>query len=148
MLAQSELGRLFIRSNNLDDDDEDDDGTSNSGSLRRRRRPPPDPDRFPKVPSEKGEELMNSGDFGSSEIQAGSRVAREKNLARRILDRELGADNSARERANQRLMAQVRPLNRSVCTSLTSYPIGNDTILNRRYNHTLQRSCLFWTILR
>jgi WD repeat-containing protein 23 len=58
--------------------------------LPRRRRPPPDPNRFPKVPSDKGTELMNSGEFGSTERTA---VRHRKKLARRILDRELGVGN-------------------------------------------------------
>ncbi|POS80152.1 LEC14B protein [Diaporthe helianthi] len=66
----------------------------------RRRRQPPDPNRFPKVPSDKGIELMNSGAFGSTDRSA---VRHRKKLVRRILDRELGVGDP---RINQAAMAQ------------------------------------------
>jgi len=84
-----------------DDDDEE------YGPRRRRGRVRPDPNRFPKVPSEKGVELMNSGNFGVSDIRALSTITQKKKLARRILDRELGLDVGPRRKANQLLMAQV-----------------------------------------
>jgi WD repeat-containing protein 23 len=99
LLASSELGRLFLRTA---EDDEDD-----YGPRRRRARNRPDPNRFPKVPSDKGIELMNSGKFGASEIKALSTITQRKKLARRILDRELGIDSGPRRKANQLLMAQV-----------------------------------------
>ncbi|KUI73181.1 LEC14B protein [Cytospora mali] len=73
---------------------------SDEWSFRRRRRNPPDPNRFPKVPSDKGTELMNSGAFGSTDRTA---IRQQKKLARRILDRELGVGN---QRVNQDAMAQ------------------------------------------
>ncbi|KUI59866.1 LEC14B protein [Cytospora mali] len=73
---------------------------SDEWSFRRRRRNPPDPNRFPKVPSDKGTELMNSGAFGSTDRTA---IRQQKKLARRILDRELGVGN---QRINQDAMAQ------------------------------------------
>jgi DDB1- and CUL4-associated factor 11 len=87
-----------------------DDGDDDYGLRRRRGRVRPDPNRFPKVPSEKGIELMNSGNFGVSEIRALSTITQKKKLARRILDRELGLDIGPRRKANQLLMAQVAPL--------------------------------------
>lgn len=66
----------------------------------RRRRQPPDPNRFPKVPSDKGTELMNSGAFGSTDRSA---TRHRKKLARRILDRELGVGNPG---INQAAMVQ------------------------------------------
>lgn len=68
--------------------------------FRRRLRHPPDPDRFPKVPSDEGTELMNSGAFGSTDRTA---TRQQKKLARRILDRELGVGN---QRINRDAMAQ------------------------------------------
>jgi len=84
-------------------EDDDDD----YGPRRRRGKAKPDPNRFPKVPSEKGIELMNSGNFGVSEIKALSIITQKKKLARRILDRELGLDIGPRRKTNQLLMAQV-----------------------------------------
>jgi len=84
-----------------------DDGDDDYGLRRRRGRVRPDPNRFPKVPSEKGIELMNSGNFGISEIRTLNTITQKKKLARRILDRELGLDTGPRRKANQLLMAQV-----------------------------------------
>lgn len=67
-----------------------------------RRRQPPDPNRFPKVPSDKGTELMNSGSFGVTD-RTGTAARKQKKLARRIFDRELGVGN---QRINQDAMAQ------------------------------------------
>lgn len=82
-------------------DDEDDEEIA-FGYRRRRRNM--DPNRFPKVPSEEGRELMNSGTFGSNDIR--SPISSRKRLARRILDRELGIGNRASRQINQGVMAQ------------------------------------------
>jgi DDB1- and CUL4-associated factor 11 len=87
-----------------DDEDEDDEDADN-WSYRIRRRPAPDPNRFPKVPSDKGRELMSSGTFGASDLS--SRVNKTNRLARRILDRELGLGDRSYRRMNQGVMAQV-----------------------------------------
>jgi len=110
-LIAADRGDFVLRRLN-DDDDEDEDAEFNPMWGRRRRRPTLDPDRFPKVPSDKGTELMNSGTFGSNEVQAissGDRngIGKKKKLARRILDRELATESHAKQKANQRLMAQV-----------------------------------------
>lgn len=123
LLANSEIGRLFhFATNSLDDfadeeeeDQEEDDDYDDDDEFydptfrRRRRRARPDPNRFPKVPSDKGLELMNSGTFGSSEIDtiASGNISKKKKLAIRILDRELATEGYAQQRVNQRLMAQV-----------------------------------------
>lgn len=91
MLRSTELGRLFM---NPDD------------YAEPRRRTRPDPNRFPKVPSVEGEKLMHSGEFGTSELSTNSSVTSKKKLARRVLDRELGSEEGARRKTNQRLMAQ------------------------------------------
>ncbi|KAI0894159.1 WD40 repeat-like protein [Annulohypoxylon nitens] len=95
-LRRSNLGHLVFG----EDEDEDDD-------LRfgyRRRRRGLDPDRFPKVPSEKGRELMDSGNFGVNDIY--TPIKSKKLLARRILDRELGIGNRSSRQINQGMMAQ------------------------------------------
>ncbi|ESZ89583.1 WD domain-containing protein [Sclerotinia borealis F-4128] len=79
------------------------------GWPRRRRRSPPDPNRFPKVPSIAGAELMASGDFGSNYAQSSgtdNQVKARKRLARRILDREIASGNFANQRINRRIIAQ------------------------------------------
>jgi WD repeat-containing protein 23 len=91
----------------------DDDNDVGSRWMRSRRRTnPPDPDRFPKVPSEKGIDLMRSGIFGANDTHrnrgaVSGRVDKKKRLARRILDRELAREDYIRRKENQRLMAQV-----------------------------------------
>jgi WD repeat-containing protein 23 len=59
--------------------------------------------RFPKVPSDEGRKLMESGVFGTFDTRAPNRKA----LARRILDRELGLNGPFGQKVNQGLMAQV-----------------------------------------
>jgi len=111
LLANSEIGRLFhFTEDDSDLEDDDDEDFQNPIFRRRRRRTRPDPDRFPKVPSENGMELMNSGIFGSNEVQtdeSGNISKKKKKLARRILDRELATEGYAQQRVNRRLMAQV-----------------------------------------
>ncbi|KAI0975828.1 WD40-repeat-containing domain protein [Xylaria arbuscula] len=105
LVSQREILNL-LRGRNLgillnNDEDEDDDFDNWTQRLRRRR--PLDPNRFPKVPSEKGTELMNSGTFGANDIS--SPLRKKKQLARRILDRELGIDRPYRG-INQGVIAQ------------------------------------------
>ncbi|KAG9240177.1 WD40-repeat-containing domain protein [Calycina marina] len=83
-------------------------GDINGRFRSRRRREPLDPNRFPKIPSDEGTELMNSGQFGSSEaekLREGEMIIGKK-LARRILDREIAIESTAKRELNQRLMAQ------------------------------------------
>lgn len=112
----------LIRNSNLQDvihhftvhgDDESDD--SDGATLGRgRRRRNLDPDRFPKVPSDEGRELMNSGTFGSNEQQGAVNVSRsQRSLARRLLDRELARCIYPKQKVNHRLLAQV---SRSICS--------------------------------
>jgi WD repeat-containing protein 23 len=96
--------------------DEEDEGNDNDAAWwgGRSRRTRPDPNRFPKVPSEKGAELMNSGAFGADPAYTvtsndRNRIGKKKKLALRILDRELATESPARQRLNKRLMAQVGP---------------------------------------
>jgi WD repeat-containing protein 23 len=112
LLQHSELGRIFRLAADDEIDDDDDDADFNP-RWRRRRRPKPDPNRFPKVPSDEGTELMNSGIFGSNEAQMVSSsdrnsIGKKKRLAMRVLERELATESYAKRKVNQRLMAQVR----------------------------------------
>ncbi|KAM3068156.1 hypothetical protein ACMFMG_011206 [Clarireedia jacksonii] len=101
LLANTDIARLF----RLAADDEDDE--ISAIWSRRQRRERPDPNRFPKVPSDVGGELMASGDFGSNDTAGpDGQITRRKRLARRILDRELASGNFASQKINQRMMAQ------------------------------------------
>lgn len=107
MLSQHQI-LAYLRGSHLGgflfDNAEDDEMYAWGGPGRHRRRRNADPSRFPKVPSEKGTELMNSGVFGATDLQEGIRT--RKRIARRILDREMGIGNNVYRRVNQGLMAQ------------------------------------------
>ncbi|KAL5331480.1 hypothetical protein ACEPPN_001011 [Leptodophora sp. 'Broadleaf-Isolate-01'] len=113
LLQNSDVGRLlrFAAQNGFDEDEDDDDDGGFAPRWRRSRRTRPDPNRFPKVPSDRGTELMNSGTFGSNEahvVTSNDRnsIGKKKKLALRILDRELAIESPAKQKLNQRLMAQ------------------------------------------
>lgn len=95
-LRRSNLGHLVFGEGEEDDDE------FAFGFRRQRRRV--GPERFPKVPSDKGRELMNSGTFGANDIR--SPIKSQKRIARRILDRELGIGTRAGRQINQGIMAQ------------------------------------------
>jgi len=117
LIQNSGVERLLrLGAGPYDDSDEDDDDYQEEEEefaprWRRYRRRKPDPNRFPKVPSDEGTELMNSGVFGSSEaytVTSNDRgsIGKKKKLAMRILDRELAIESPAKQKLNQRLMAQ------------------------------------------
>ena len=100
LLRGRNLG-ILLSSDGVDDDDDFD----NWGHRISRRRRHLDPDRFPKVPSEEGRALMNSGAFGANDVS--SPLRKKKQLARRILDRELGIGDRSYRGMNQGVIAQV-----------------------------------------
>ena len=87
----------------LDDDDEDD---WFGGGRRRRRRPKQTGDRFPKVPSEAGQALMNSGTYGLRDSHVDTRRRRRANFNERLMWRRLGLDPRSSMRRQSRLIAQ------------------------------------------
>ncbi|KAJ4507583.1 hypothetical protein HRR83_004163 [Exophiala dermatitidis] len=95
-----------------DEDDEDDmilEGSGPFGSLhgrRRRRRPKPPEDRFPKVPSDNGRALMNSGLYGSRDDFVDILRKRRRTVAERLMWRRLGVDGRSSMRRQNRLIAQ------------------------------------------
>ncbi|KAK1758425.1 WD repeat domain-containing protein [Echria macrotheca] len=91
LLQGQELGHVIF-----DEPDEEFIGWS----ARRRRTL--DPNRFPKVPSDEGRKLMESGAFGAFD----TRDPDSKRLAERLLVRELGLGDKAQRENNRRLMAQ------------------------------------------
>lgn len=93
----------------FDDNDDEEDLESLFGRWgRRRRRPVKDPNRFPKIPSDEGRKLMQSGTFGSNcDVW---RHDTGKRLARRMLERELGIGDRRQRTRNTDLIAQVRML--------------------------------------
>lgn len=69
------------------------------------------PKQFPKVPSDEGRKLMQSGVFGTYDRWQ----PKPKALARRLLDRELGLNGWSGQKVNQGLMAQVCVDHPSLC---------------------------------
>lgn len=109
ILASSRLvGGLGGQGLGDDDDDDDIQGWGFRGLRPRARPDPPDPNRFPKVPSEEGRKLMDSGAFGKVEPVWTSLdlSKRKKRLARRILERELGLGDGVQRKINQGMMMQ------------------------------------------
>ncbi|MCJ1404199.1 hypothetical protein MMC11_007424 [Xylographa trunciseda] len=91
-----------------EDDDEDDSIEGGYGSMvgRRRRKRKVSTVEFPKVPSDVGRELMNSGNFGSNEYYQDILRRKKQKLARRILSRELALD-PLQNRRGDRLLSQL-----------------------------------------
>ena len=92
----------------LGEDDEFDDGFGFIGTRRSSRKQPRDnSDQLPKVPSEEGRKLMDSGIFGSNEYYKDVMRRRKRKLGRRLLSRELGISNDYSNRANK-MISQVQ----------------------------------------
>lgn len=88
-------------------DDDDDEYVSGYGGFSRRRRPKVTGDKFPKVPSEQGKTLMNSGMYGYNENFVDRRRRRKNNVSERLLWRKLGLDARGSSRRANRYIAQV-----------------------------------------
>jgi DDB1- and CUL4-associated factor 11 len=92
-----------------DDDDDDDDDDFGYGGLRtrrRRQRPQPKGDRFPKLPSEEGMALMNSGIYGQRDTHLDIRRKRRRTVAERLLWRRLGLEARSSMKRQNNLLAQ------------------------------------------
>ncbi|MCJ1245808.1 hypothetical protein MMC30_003012 [Trapelia coarctata] len=122
LLGHTGLRRIFtshggawlgLGSDEADDDEDDDDFTAGGyGAMlgrRRRRRRAATPVELPKVPSDVGRELMNSGTFGSNEYYQDILRNKKRKLARRVMSRELGVDTVQDKRANRLLLQGMIP---------------------------------------
>lgn len=91
-----------------DDDDYDDDDDGGHGGMvgRRRRKRKTSKVDYPKVPSKVGQELMDSGNFGSNEYYRDILIRKKQKLAMRIMSRELGRD-AVQDRRGNKLLSQV-----------------------------------------
>ncbi|EXJ85611.1 hypothetical protein A1O1_05977 [Capronia coronata CBS 617.96] len=93
-----------------DDDEEEEDFESSSyggfHGRRRRRRPKPAADRFPKVPSDNGRALMNSGLYGTRDDFVDILRKRRRTVSERLVWRRLGLDGRSTMRRQNRLIAQ------------------------------------------
>lgn len=89
-----------------DDDDDDDDGFLNYSAWGRRpRRPKRAGNGYPKIPSEEGQKLMESGTFGLNERRQDT-ITRKKKLAYRTMMRELGLGSAGKQRCANKIMSQ------------------------------------------
>ena len=95
LLAQHRTTRNAV------DDEDDDDIEYGFGNLgRRRRRKTKDGKvEFPKVPSEEGQRLMDTGVFGTSQYYRDRQSKRKTKLPRKLLSREMGNDRSQTTRS-------------------------------------------------
>lgn len=98
MLRQREFSSALFEST------EDEERFMGIWGARRRPRPK-DPNRFPKVPSEEGTELMRSGAFGANDADLRAR----QRINRRMLERELGLGDGTERRRNSDMMKQAGP---------------------------------------
>lgn len=117
----------------VDDDEDDDDEDYDPRTLRRRRRRGLEPSPFPKIPSDVGRDLMESGTFGTNDRLEGT-YQRKSRLGNRIMQRELGLSSPGKERSRNKLAAQVSP--RSGTTPLCIFLLtdtlaGLDSIFQR-----------------
>lgn len=79
-------------------------------TSRQRRRPRKDPARFPKIPSDKGAELMRAGGFGADESSSPvSPMRSQKQMAMRILNRELGLSNELQSKTGDVMSQSLLP---------------------------------------
>ena len=89
-------------SNALFNNAADEDGFMGMWGARRNRQPK-DPNRFPKVPSGEGTQLMRSGAFGANDYD----LHAKKRISRRMLERELGLGDREQRKRNNDIVAQV-----------------------------------------
>lgn len=97
-------GGAYIVRGGGDDDEEDVFGYRSTRYQRRQRAAQHPP---PKVPSENGIALMNSGFYGNNPSYADETRRRKKKLATRIMWRELGIGALGERRRDTRLVFQV-----------------------------------------
>ncbi|KAF1344752.1 WD40-repeat-containing domain protein [Delphinella strobiligena] len=102
------------------EDDDDNDFTSYTAwGGRRSRRSKRTGSGYPKVPSEEGRNLMESGNFGLNERRQGT-YDRKKKLTYRNMMRELGLGSAGRQRGANKIMSQSMIPN-SAADSIINY---------------------------
>ncbi len=101
--------------------DDDEEWGSGYGGFPPRRRPKPRGDRFPKVPSEAGQALMDSGTYGSNENFVDKRRKRKNNLSERLMWRRLGLDARGTCRRANRYLAQDMVPNTTAADKVIHY---------------------------
>ncbi|KAF2709451.1 WD40 repeat-like protein [Pleomassaria siparia CBS 279.74] len=120
LLGHEGIGRIFAstyaaraslnrnpRAPEVEDDEEEDEGPPSNGydpilPQRRRNR---GKEAFQKVPSEAGQTLMDTGNFGSSS-RSEDTIKRKKKLVYNLMRRELGLGSNGRQKNANRVMKQ------------------------------------------
>lgn len=109
-----ELGE-GLDENDGQDDDDDEEYYPYGARRSRRRRTQVVGDRYPKIPSEEGKQLMESGTFGTNDHcdhsacglpYSQTALGKRRKLARRMFDREVGVESRGRQRALNALASQ------------------------------------------
>lgn len=90
------------------DDDDDDEYGYGGYRVRRRRANRAAGHAFPKVPSENGRALMNSGSYGNNLNYVDEQKKRKKTLAAKLMWRELGIGTPSDQKRDVRAVFQVR----------------------------------------
>ena len=101
LLQQAPALRYILQGGNLLDDDDDGDYYSPRRRHRRTKSETPPP-----VPSQEGQELMESGKFGVAERDV-NRIKRQKMLAAEVMRRELGLGSPGQRRYTNGAASQV-----------------------------------------
>ena len=109
------------RTRDADSDDDEQIGGYGGFGTRRRRRPKPSGDRFPKIPSEAGKLLMQSGVHGSQPHFTDTRRKRKISLAEKLMYRRLGVDARSSAIRSNRLLSQDFVPNGTVADKIIHY---------------------------
>jgi WD repeat-containing protein 23 len=113
--SQGQRNHVSLGEDDAAEEDDDDGEFVPFGRSFRRARRTFTGDRYPKIPSEEGQKLMNGGTFGvndrCSHTACGqpftqSTQTKRRRLARRMFDRELGVETRGRARALNSLASQ------------------------------------------
>lgn len=101
-------GGFLSRSRRNDNDDDEDlqEGYGGLGSRRRRKSRAVE-NQYPEVPNIEGQKMMASGTYGNHDHYLDARLQRKKNIATRIMYRELGLGTPGFQNSENMLMAQV-----------------------------------------
>ena len=104
------LSQRRIISNAVNDEDNTDhDYGHGSSRSRRKKQPKCSESMLPKVPSEEGQRLMETGVFGTSVYYRDRRSKRKSKLSRKLLSRETGDDRGQATRAKAAVVQVSRP---------------------------------------
>lgn len=139
MLGHAGLRRIFTNHSDVGPaDDDDDDGTYGLGTRRRRRTKRSKYELSP-IPSEEGTRLMRSGTFGCTDYYQDILRRRNRRLATRLMNREMGIERSY-STSQDKIIAQV--------CGRRSWSVSRFQLICDRVSYHQQRQTLSSTITR